>query len=312
MSNLPVLDVAIGLAFLFFVLSLVCSAVNEALAGIFHWRAKDLESGIRKLVVSDAAEKQLMRHPLLRGLVAPHAKRPYPSYIPSRTFVAALLDLEPSEDSTSGAPRGDPTNLRPIEESIASIESAAVRDAMTALYHSAQGDAVKFRRAAEQWYDDAMERVSGWYRRRIQKVLWVLAFVIVLALNADTLQLAKTLWTQPSVRNALVAQAQAQTSTGQAQPVSAKDTVAKLEALPVGMGWHWTNKASDPQSFPFWRPADLLAKLLGLSLTAVALSFGAPFWFDLLSKLARLRSSGAPPPASDAIRHGEGEETRAG
>jgi len=44
----------------------------------------------------------------------------------------------------------------------------------------------------------------------------------------------------------------------------------------------------------------------------VALSFGAPFWFDTLSKLARLRNSGAPPPASDAVRRGEGEETRAG
>ena len=56
----------------------------------------------------------------------------------------------------------------------------------------------------------------------------------------------------------------------------------------------------------------LLAKLIGLTLTAVAISFGAPFWFDTLSKLARLRNSGAPPPASDAVRHGEGEEMRRG
>jgi hypothetical protein len=56
----------------------------------------------------------------------------------------------------------------------------------------------------------------------------------------------------------------------------------------------------------------LLSKLIGLSLTAVAITFGAPFWFDTLSKLARLRNSGAPPPASDAVRRGEGEETRRG
>ena len=42
----------------------------------------------------------------------------------------------------------------------------------------------------------------------------------------------------------------------------------------------------------------LLSKLVGLTLTAVAISFGAPFWFDTLSKLGRLRSGGAPPPAS--------------
>ena len=34
-----------------------------------------------------------------------------------------------------------------------------------------------FRHNVEQWYDDHMERVSGWYRRRIQKVLWILAFL---------------------------------------------------------------------------------------------------------------------------------------
>jgi hypothetical protein len=56
----------------------------------------------------------------------------------------------------------------------------------------------------------------------------------------------------------------------------------------------------------------LLSKLIGLSLTAVAITFGAPFWFDLLSKLGRLRNSGAPPPTTDSIRHGEGEETRRG
>ena len=35
---------------------------------------------------------------------------------------------------------------------------------------------------------------------------------------------------------------------------------------------------------------------------------GAPFWFDLLSKIVRVRATGAPPPASDAVRSGEGEQ----
>lgn len=307
MSNLPVLDVAIGLAFLFFILSLICSAINEALAATFGWRARDLETGIKHLLVTDAAEKQMIRHPLLRSLVSPHAKRRYPSYIPSRTFVAALLDLE-SPESQGGSQRGTPTKMRPIEESIASIESAPVRETMTALYHAAQGDAVRFRRTAEQWYDDAMERVSGWYRRRVQKVLWIMAFVVAIILNADALQLSRTLWTQPSVRSALVSQAQS--ASGQA--TSGDQAVSALEQLPVGMGWHWTTKTGDPQGFPFRSARDLISKLIGLTITAIALTFGAPFWFDLLSKLARLRASGAPPPASDAIRHGEGEETRAG
>jgi hypothetical protein len=62
-------------------------------------------------------------------------------------------------------------------------------------------------------------------------------------------------------------------------------------------------------------PDDLwswLAKLAGLALTTAALLLGAPFWFDVLSKFIRVRGTGAPPPATDSIRKGEGEAARAG
>jgi len=136
----------------------------------------------------------------------------------------------------------------------------------------------------------------------------VLAFTV----NVDSLQIAKRLWVEPSVRAALVNQAQ--TASGQ----RAKETnpTSELDSLPVPLGWHLASARHDPQGFPFYEKWSmfwtLLTKLIGLSLTAVAITFGAPFWFDTLSKLARLRNSGAPPPASDAVRRGEGEETRRG
>jgi divalent metal cation (Fe/Co/Zn/Cd) transporter len=49
-GDLPALDVAIGLAFLFFLLSTVCSAIKEAIANLLGWRAKTLEDAIRKLL----------------------------------------------------------------------------------------------------------------------------------------------------------------------------------------------------------------------------------------------------------------------
>jgi hypothetical protein len=154
--------------------------------------------------------------------------------------------------------------------------------------------------------------VSGWYRRRIQKVLWILAFVVAFALNADALQMAKRMWVEPSVRESLVTKAEAATTQG----AEGTDPSETLETLAVPLGWHFETQRDDPQGFPIYQDWEmiwaLLSKLIGLTLTAVAISFGAPFWFDTLSKLARLRSGGAPPPASDAIRSGEGEQTRAG
>jgi hypothetical protein len=333
MLNFPALDVAIGLSFVFFVLALVCSGINEALATWRRWRAQDLELGVWELLQDPeqgaAALQRFKQHPLIEPMLYPDNKktaaaeppiengRPktsrktdFPSYIPSRTFATALLGLE--QEAVSAAKGHDVRGaLRKVDESIAAIPSARVQRALTALLHQAQGDAVVFRHNLEQWYDDHMERVSGWYKRRIQKVIWVLAFITAFVLNADALQMAKRLWVEPSVRAAVVNQAR--NATNESGKTSPK---AELDSLPVALGWHLKTARHDPQGFPVYEQWSaiwaFIAKLIGLTLTAVAISFGAPFWFDALSKLARLRVSGAPPPSSDAIRRGEGEETRRG
>jgi hypothetical protein len=335
MLNFPALDVALGLIFIYFIFALVSSGINEAIASWARWRAQDLERGLWELLQDPkqgaAALEELKAHPLIRPMLYPKNKgvaapsppldeegRPrtsrktdFPSYLPSRTFVTALLGLEQQAIAVA-KDRDLRTALRKVDQSIKEIPSERVQQALTALLHNAQGDAVAFRRDVEQWYDDQMERVSGWYRQRIQKVLWVLAFLIAFTLNVDSLQIAKRLWVEPSVRAALVNQARNATSSSESKP----DPSAELNSLPVALGWHLTSARHDPQGFPFYEKWSmlwaLLSKLIGLTLTAVAITFGAPFWFDTLSKLARLRNSGARPPTSDAVRRGEGEETRRG
>ena len=191
MLNFPALDVAIGLIFVFFLLAIVCSGINEAIASLARWRAQDLERGLWELLQdpeqgSEALEK-LKAHPLIQPMLNPKNKdaasaspplengRPktsrktdFPSYIPSRTFVTALLGLE--QQAVSVANDVDVKEaLRKVDQSIQAIPSERVQQALTSLLHSAQGDAVEFRHNVEQWYDDQMERVSGWYKRRIQR-----------------------------------------------------------------------------------------------------------------------------------------------
>src|SRR6266516_4354013 len=314
MLNFPALDVALGLILIYFLLSVICSTINEAIASKLKWRAKDLERALKQLLGDH--EPAFREHPLIKTMLDPKAEaqaqaRPtktprYPSYIPSRTFTAALLGDGYHELHAAIA------NPRKIEETIDAIPNAELKNALVALYHHAQGDAVAFRRGVERWYDDTMERVSGWYRRRVQLVILALAIGTALVLNPDTLQMAKHLWTNPSARAAVVNEARNE------KPDSSggKGALTSLDHLPLPLGWHLASARHDPQGFPIYEKWSmvwaLLAKLVGLTLTAAALLLGAPFWFDVLSKIARLRNSGAPPPASDAVRHGEGEETRGG
>jgi hypothetical protein len=107
MFGSAILDTAIGLIFVFLLVSLIVSAATELVSGWLNWRAENLWAGIQNLLDSPGAKDwvtKLYEHPLVEGLsrsrtkgfalaklLAPVPKGP--SYIPSRTFALALLDL---------------------------------------------------------------------------------------------------------------------------------------------------------------------------------------------------------------------------
>ena len=141
-----------------------------------------------------------------------------------------------------------------------------------------------------------MDRVSGWYKRRITIILFFIGIVVAGAFNVDSWQLANTLWNNESVRSAVVSQAEKQAK----KPLdkAAKD-VSDVEQLKLPIGWKAQESKTtkqgerDPRAFPR-TTGQYVAKFLGLLLSAIALSLGAPFWFDVLNRLTRLRATGPP------------------
>ncbi len=234
--------------------------------------------------------------PGVRRVLGWWRRKRYPSYLPSRTVIAAILNLD-VEARTKDAAKSADEALERLEQAVESFPNDRVREALTVLLAEAEvrtDDAAKrieaFRKAAETWYDDTMARVSGWYRRRVQLVLWCIALVIAILLNVDTVNVGRVLWTDDAVRAAVVAQARQ--AAEQEDPQSVAESVDELS---IPLGWSFDG---GPQDFPSgWQ--GWLGKALGIVLTAAAVSLGAPFWFDLLGKVARLRSTGVPPkPAS--------------
>jgi hypothetical protein len=90
MFNSGILDVVIGVVVVYLQLSLVCTAVNELVALWLGKRAKELEKGIRGLLTKPELVDKFYDHPLIKGL-QPDGRKP--SYIPSRTFSLALMDI---------------------------------------------------------------------------------------------------------------------------------------------------------------------------------------------------------------------------
>jgi hypothetical protein len=308
LSGNAALEVLIGLFFLYFLLSLVCSSVNEAISSVLKLRAQNLEQGIRSLLDGEANAKAFYDHPRIQALIKPAGrffKAPRkPSYISSRSFALTVLDTfapptgPRSNDliarATKAVAAGGPASAHPTVQGM-------LRDALL----EARGDVDAFRGAIERSFDEVMERASGWYKRKVQLILFLLAVGLVGVVNADTLGIAQRLWKDDALRATAVAQANRVVQAGgakcaaktpgatqgaattQADVATATDCLDEVKALGLPFGW---SHDTSPHS-----ATGVLGKLLGLLVTAFALTLGAPFWFDLLGKVSHLRGSGAKP-----------------
>jgi hypothetical protein len=168
-----------------------------------------------------------------------------------------------------------------------------------------QHELEQLRLNVEQWFTDAMQRVGGWYKRWTQRVQLVLAGLIVLVANADTIGMANRLTHDDALRASVV---QAASQASAAPPMAdASEARTKLlheaRTLTLPLGWTCAqaglqncvdvHPGSDWHSWDFW--IAWLLKLVGLLISVMAVSMGAPFWFDTLSKFVNLRGAGTPP-----------------
>jgi hypothetical protein len=152
-----------------------------------------------------------------------------------------------------------------------------------------------------KWYDDEMDRVSGWYKRWAKRWIIVVAAVICIVGNVDGYAIARTLYADPVLRTAAVGavqQGQACNASGQ-KPEDRISCVRNLADTRVVLWPADCPAAARACVAPPGRTdpgaADWFIKLLGLALTVAAASVGAPFWFDTLNRLVNLRNTGKKP-----------------
>jgi len=193
MFGSQILEVGIGLVLVYTLLSLICTSLKEIIEGRLKNRSKDLAKGVLMLLAADQrATKALYDHPLISGLYPPKS---LPSYIPARSFALAVLDLAGVK---SGMPNAPTPSLEDRLNAIgAQIDGSSLPDdvktVLRRLADDAQGDTRRFRENVERWFDGAMDRVSGWYKRRAQWIILGLGLLVVVAANADTISIAYAL-----------------------------------------------------------------------------------------------------------------------
>lgn len=310
MFGFAILDLVIGVTFIYFLLSLVVSAIQEIIANARNLRFVVLQEWLEHSF-SNMKDK-ILQHDLIKSLT--HSGKP--SYIPSDKFSQAVLDLVHNELSKDKP--FDINSLRAAVEKDKLLPDGLKRYVLQSI-SEANGELAKVRADLAKWYDDAMDRLTGYYKKHVQRVIIFVSFIVVAIFNADSLQIAKYLYENPEAAKALADQASrmvadttiiekvkkiesnADTLTKdsetalkeiQADIAEIKTLSAKIYDTKLPLGWNADSlPASDDPEFPL----ACFEKIFGLILTALAVSLGTPFWFETLSKLVNLRNAGNKP-----------------
>lgn len=285
--------------------------------------------------------------------------RNLPAYIPTTTFANTLLDLVTRGNGAAAPPR----TCAELREMINQFPNEKIKKALLPLIDAAPDSLEKARQNIEKWFDDTMDRVSGWFKRKARIWLLLVAAIVCLVLNADSIMVGRMLWIDKELRAVVVKQADKyiqehplsgttvnpSQGQGSAAPADSSNDAKKLKEninktlnnLQLPLGWvcpkeeelntikseclksllRWVcakpddadqkkvegqikpeDKKKPPIKDPRTVPTEgspIFFKIMGLFFTMLAISFGTPFWTDLLNKFANLRKSGNVPPKAE-------------
>ncbi|MEO5815958.1 MAG: hypothetical protein ABIT20_11830 [Gemmatimonadaceae bacterium] len=309
MFGSEILDVAIGVALVFLMMSFLATAIREAIESVVKARAVYLERGIRQLlddIDGNGIAQAFYEHPLIFSLYAgdydPKDRRflgrALPSYVPARNFADTLIDLAirgPVKSEYAIMQTDAVPSVASLRANVGRLRSPQlIRAVLTAMDH-AGNDMNVVRQNIQTWFDSGMDRVSGQYKRHTHFWLFVIGLVLAAGLNVNAIAITNHLARNKAVREALVARASEvlrdslyvkKLPDSASRRQEAEAVTSQLSALDLPIGIENYNR---PRT-----AADLVRMIGGILITAFAVTLGAPFWFDALNKMMVIRSTVKP------------------
>ncbi len=346
MSIQSTVQVAIGMIFIWLIMSVAAMYIQEWVVTKLSWRSNMLESAIRNLLADSALASQFYEHPLIKALHSGENGESKPSYIPSSQFSLALFDVLMTAGTEASliqenlyALKSDVEKLNRKDKKLAeeqlnliigllrkalaseagdevikalmddikaqirkmandfpalrpaieanmmsmtlekkqidailadyqektggemdtltsvrvglatmSVTHPQIKQALSTLIrgveeYTAQGESAvaTARQNVEGWFNNSMDRLSGWYKRRAQNLALIIGLSLALVVNVDSLQIATQLWREPALRESLARQAEAFVQQNETLPPldAAKqvDLQLQLAELNIPVGW---------------------------------------------------------------------------
>ncbi|NBO64508.1 MAG: hypothetical protein EBU88_06645 [Acidobacteria bacterium] len=317
MLDLRMIDVAIGIIFIYLLISVVCSAIRESIEALFNKRAAYLELAVRELLNDpngNGLVKRFYHHPLITVLYPGNYEgrhgdalrrilstgRNLPSYIPKASFALALLDLVARGEVKKSGTGEDPLptlSIESIRRGLDQLDNPEVKRLVLIAIDSAEGQFERVAECIQTWFDTAMDGIASQYRRATNWIIFWIALFVTVSINVDTFRIADYLYSNGAVRQAIVARA-AEVAK-QSDPGGFQTARAELDQMQLPIGWlNGNGPVFSPDNTGRRLTSANLAKLVsfvpGWLVTTFAVTLGSLFWFDLLKKFMVIRTSIRP------------------
>jgi len=339
MFNSGIIDLALTLAFTYFILALIASTVVEIINNITNERGKLLHKALKefyfdknkKTVDADwnkFLKNNILNSPFIESLTTKKLftkNSRYPSYIPAKNFSQAVLSFILNDSDVSG-------NKTDIDLKTLLTENKNIpvkfRETLLTLNKQADGNINKFIENLEGFYNNAVDRMTGEFKRYTQFCMFFLGLGIAISLNADTIHISKSLWknkeqlklTSDAIENKLsgikitdgkyvIGSLISDTDNGKVTDIILdKKNSDKIDSLlsdisnqksllnsltDIPLGWENTDNPFTDKNGIF--SISFLTKLAGWLITTLAIYLGAPFWFELVNKIVNIRGTGKRP-----------------
>lgn len=408
-ANNNILLILISLVFIYAVLSILVSILTEWWNSYFKERGLFLKDSIYKLL-KDPLNKDygylFYNHVTIAGLKSAPDRDPH--YISGTMFAEALIDIIAQQVVNnqkvkmvinSDGTREYQMESNPIPSDImerfqlgvSGMNTSPFADLMQSFIDKARSSITEnknqydlLKSQIEKWYNDYMDRVSGWYKTKQRKKFIIAGFAVAIALNVDSLHLLKVLSMDGDLRTRLVASAEQTVdnmkrdssalnsssdmmktvfikqdslqksrtfridtanvqkflcqfnkldSTRRINNFIAMKNIKKLDSalylvseLNIPIGWSggsaplsWfrssgekatiLSSAQNPGLASYLNARnnhpdgwDVFKYFIGIIVSGISLSFGAPFWFDILAKFVNIRRSGKIPDGNQSTK----------
>jgi hypothetical protein len=282
-----ILEVVIGLIFVYYVLGSIVSLVTQWINESLETRGNALEKYLIK-IVGDKKVGDLVTLPQLEALrpiryknfmsvfnSATEAKKL--EKIPVATLVDAYFDM-------AGLTANTELDAAKLTELINNLPDSNGKRAFIQWINQGVTNLEDLRKRSTAYFSGLMEQAAATFRSNARSFVIILSLLVTLLLGVDSIQLVRTLWVNADLRGLAAARAEIVVQE-EGTDATMTDLIQELGDLTLQFGW-WRTELPEVGTGAMGWVLFVILKVLGLGLTVIAVSQGSSFWYDLLKKIA--------------------------